>query len=153
MFRELERNKLSHFQKNKTALSALIRKNASIKSAVVRKDEFETGERRLLNFGHTLGHAIENMYVLGHGEAISIGMAAACRISEKLVRFKDTAAVIKVLNQYGLPTELAFDKQQALNILKMDKKRERTTMNYVLLEKIGKGVVKQLPVTELEQLI
>jgi len=153
MFRELEGNKLSYFRKNKSALAALIRKNASIKSAVVQKDEFETGERRLLNFGHTLGHAIENMYALGHGQAISIGMAAACRISAQLTGFKDTAKVVKVLNQYELPTEMAFDKQQAMTILKMDKKRERTTMNYVLLEKIGKGVVKQLPITELEELI
>ena len=52
-------------------------------------DEHETGDRKLLNFGHTIGHAIENTSKLPHGHAISIGMAAACRISEKVNGFDD----------------------------------------------------------------
>ena len=61
LFRELEKNKLSFYQKDNAALSKLIRRNVVIKSTVVQKDEFEKGDRRLLNFGHTLGHAIENL--------------------------------------------------------------------------------------------
>ncbi len=124
-----------------------------IKSSVVKVDEFEKGERRLLNFGHTLGHAIENIYELSHGQAISIGMTAACHISEKLTGFKETERVVKVLDQYSLPTYAEYDKQQAMKVLTMDKKREKGTMNYVLLEKIGKGLVQGIPVSELEKLI
>jgi 3-dehydroquinate synthase len=153
MFRELEKNKLSSYQKNKPALSKLIARNAAIKSAVVQKDEFEKGDRRLLNFGHTLGHAIENLYELSHGQAISIGMTVACSLSAYLAGFKETERVIKVLDNYGLPTYADFDMEQAFNVLKMDKKKENTTMNYVLLEKIGKGVVKALPMDELKQLL
>jgi 3-dehydroquinate synthase len=153
LFRELEKNKLSFYQKNKPALAKLIRRNAEIKSSVVKVDEFEKGDRRLLNFGHTLGHAIENMYELGHGQAISIGMTAASHISETLTGFREAERVVDVLAQYGLPTYAEYDKKEAMKVLKMDKKREKGTMNYVLLEKIGKGVVKGIPVDELEKLI
>jgi len=153
MFKALEQNKLTYYQRNKPALAKLIRRNAEIKSTVVQADEFEKGERRLLNFGHTLGHAIENMYELSHGQAISIGMTAACQISEKLAKFKDSERVIDVLDQYGLPTLANFDKPKAFEVLKMDKKREQKDMNYVLLEKIGKGVVQSIPMTKLETII
>lgn len=153
LFRELDKNKLKYYQKDKTALGKLIRRNAVIKSTVVEQDEFEKGERRLLNFGHTLGHAIENMYALSHGQAISIGMVAACKLSAQLAGFKDSEKVIKVLAQYGLPVHNDFDRKKAFDILKMDKKREKAAMNYVLLEKIGKGVVKSIPLTQLEQII
>src|SRR3979490_3298499 len=105
-------------------------------------DEFEQGERRLLNFGHTLGHAIENLYELSHGQAVSIGMAAACLISEEYTDFKDTSRVITTLKKYGLPTLAEFDPKEVMNVLRMDKKKVKESMNYVLLNKIGKGVVK-----------
>ncbi len=153
MFRELEGNSLKYYMKDKAALGKLIRRNAGIKSTVVEKDEFEKGDRRLLNFGHTLGHAIENMYELSHGQAISIGMTAACQLSESLAGFKETARVISVLDRYGLPTMAEFDKAAAFNVLKMDKKKEKAAMNYVLLSKIGKGIVQFVPMAALETLI
>src|ERR1700722_6963247 len=90
LFRELEKNKLTFYQKDKAALARLIRRNVAIKSAVVEKDEFEHGDRRLINFGHTLGHAVEKEYALAHGQAISIGMVAACMISKEFTSFSDT---------------------------------------------------------------
>ncbi len=153
LFRELEKNKLSTYQKDKSALARLIRRNVAIKSAVVEKDEFEQGERRLLNFGHTLGHAIENVYELAHGHAVSIGMVAACMISEQFTPFKDTDRVIGTLKKYGLPTLAEFDAKKVMNVLRMDKKKVRDSMNYILLNKIGQGIVKPIPVTELEKLL
>jgi 3-dehydroquinate synthase len=153
LFRELEKNKLSTYQRDKSALAKLIRRNVVIKSDVVEKDEFELGERRLLNFGHTLGHAIENLYELSHGQAISIGMVAACMISEQFTSFTDTDRVIATLKKYGLPTLAVFVTRDVMNILKKDKKKVRDVMNYVLLNKIGQGVVKPIPVTELEKLL
>jgi 3-dehydroquinate synthase len=130
-----------------------VQRNAAIKAKVVQQDEFEKNERRLLNFGHTLGHALENQYDLMHGQAVSIGMTYACHISEQLAGFKQTGKVVKALEQYQLPTYKSFDKQKAFDVLKMDKKRERKEMNYVLLEKIGKGVVKSIPLIQLEKII
>jgi shikimate kinase / 3-dehydroquinate synthase len=153
LFRELERNKPGFYQKDKAALSRLIRRNAVIKSDVVQKDEFEQGERRLLNFGHTLGHAIENLYGLPHGHAVSVGMAAACMISEEFTDFRDTNRVIAVLKKYGLPTQAEYDSKEVLHVLRMDKKKAKDSMNYVLLNKIGQGIVRMIPIVQLEKMV
>jgi 3-dehydroquinate synthase len=120
---------------------------------VVQNDEFERGERRLLNFGHTLGHALENQYDLSHGQAISIGMTYASVISQKILGFKEPGRLAELLERYELPTFAEFDKQKVFDVLKMDKKRERKEMNYVMLERIGKGVVKSIPLKQLEEII
>lgn len=153
MFTLLENNKLSFFQKNYTALEKLIQRNALLKTRVVMNDEFENGERKLLNFGHTLGHAIENLYHIPHGHAVSIGMGAACKISEQITGFKDTDRVVNVLKQYGLPPQFDFDKAETFRILKSDKKKDNQSINYILLKKIGKGDIVSLPFAEIETLI
>ncbi|TMI61848.1 MAG: 3-dehydroquinate synthase [Bacteroidetes bacterium] len=153
MFSELETRSLKHYQSRQKSICELVQRNAMIKAAVVKRDEFEKGERRLLNFGHTLGHALENQYELSHGQAVSIGMTYACHISEQLTGFKQTEKVVSLLEKYRLPTYASFNKQKVFDVLKMDKKRERKEMNYVLLEKIGKGVVKSISLTQLEKII
>jgi len=153
LFRELEKNKLTTYRRDKAALGKLIRRNVVIKSNVVEKDEFELGDRRMLNFGHTLGHAIENILQLPHGHAISIGMVAASLISEEYTDFKDTDRVIETLRKYGLPTQANYDSKEVMNVLKMDKKKVKDSMNYVLLNKIGQAMVKVIPIVELEKLL
>ncbi|HMU58440.1 MAG TPA: 3-dehydroquinate synthase [Chitinophagaceae bacterium] len=153
MFTELEKNSLKTYQSSQKAICSLVERNALIKTKVVQKDEFEKGDRRLLNFGHTLGHALETQYELLHGQAISIGMTYACHISEQLCGFRETEKVVNLLAKYNLPTYATFDKQIVFNVLKMDKKRERREMNYVLLERIGKGVVKSISLKQLEKII
>src|SRR5436190_13102153 len=153
MFKELEANTLKKYQGRQKSICELVQRNTIIKTKVVQSDEFEKGERRLLNFGHTLGHGLENQYELSHGQAISIGMTYASHISEQLIGFKEAQRVINVLEKYNLPTHAEFDKQKVFEVLKMDKKREKKEMNYVLLEKIGKGVVKSIELKTLEQII
>jgi 3-dehydroquinate synthase len=152
MFRQLETNSFKSYRGNKKLIGGLVKRNGIIKTKVVQQDEFEKGDRRLLNYGHTLGHALENQYELSHGQAISIGMAYASVISEELVGFKDANRVTKLLSQYDLPTFVEFDRRKVFAVMKMDKKREKKEMNYVLLEKIGKGVVKSIPMVQLERL-
>jgi 3-dehydroquinate synthase len=153
LFRDLENNSIGFYRKNKKALTELIRKNVMIKSAVVLKDEFEESDRRLLNFGHTLGHAVENVYHLPHGHAISIGIKAACLISEEMLNFKETARVTNLLQQYGLPIDIPVDFGKVIEIMRMDKKKTRDIMHYVLLEKLGKAVIKPIPMPQLEKLL
>lgn len=153
MFAELENMTPAAYQRNNKALADLIERNAQIKIKVVKKDEFEKGDRRLLNFGHTLGHALETQYELLHGQAISIGMTYACHLAEKLTGFSQTKRVTDLLATYNLPTYASFDKQKVFNVLKMDKKRADKEMNYVLLDKIGKAVVKPVSLKQLEKLI
>lgn len=153
MFRELEKSSFKTYQNRQKSICELVQRNAIIKSKVVQQDEFEKGDRRLLNFGHTLGHALENQYELSHGQAVSIGMAYASVISQELLGFKEPNRVTRLLLQYDLPTFAEFDRKKVFDVLKMDKKRERETINYVLLEKIGKGVVKPIPIKQLEEIL
>ncbi len=152
MFAELEQNSIAKYRKNPTLLANLITRNALIKIKVVQQDEFEKGERKLLNFGHTLGHAIENMYQLSHGEAISIGMTYAALMSQQLKFYKEAERVIKLLHQYGLPTVADFDANKAFKVLLKDKKRQADSINYILLQKTGKGVVQPLLLVQLQEI-
>jgi 3-dehydroquinate synthase len=149
MFRQLEQNDLSFYQKKRKELSELIRRNVLIKTKVVQEDEFEKGDRKLLNFGHTLGHALENQYELSHGQAISIGMAYASSLSQKINGFKNTDRLVGLLDQYGLPTFAEFDKEKVINVLKMDKKKTKDSINFILLEKIGKAFIKEISIQQL----
>jgi 3-dehydroquinate synthase len=153
MFKELEAKSLKHYQSRQKSICELVQRNAVIKSKVVQQDEFETGDRKLLNFGHTLGHALENQYELSHGQAIAIGMTYACDISRQLTGFKETRRVVDVLEKYNLPTYASFDKSAAFDVLSKDKKKVRNEMSYVLLQKIGKGVVKSIPMDQLKSII
>lgn len=153
MFRELEAASYKKYQGRKKSVCELIQRNAIIKSKVVQADEFEKGERRLLNFGHTLGHALENQYDLSHGQAISIGMTYASHLSERLTGFKEAERIVRLLEKYNLPTYAEFDRSRVFEVMKMDKKRERKELRYILLEKIGKGLVKSVPLDELERMI
>lgn len=152
MFKELQSNSLSNYRKDKAAISKLVQKNALLKAGVVVKDEFEKADRKLLNFGHTLGHAIENMYELSHGQAISIGMTYASVISKQLKFFKGAEEVVALLNKYGLPTFVDFDTSKAFKVLLKDKKKENVSINYILLEKIGKGVIQPLLLVQLKDI-
>ncbi|MFL5739051.1 MAG: 3-dehydroquinate synthase family protein, partial [Flavisolibacter sp.] len=102
MFRELENKDLGFYQKRKKEISLLIQRNALLKTRVVQGDEFEQGDRKLLNFGHTLGHALETQYSLSHGEAISIGMNYAARLSRKFLGFKEEQRLSELLQKYNL---------------------------------------------------
>lgn len=149
MFRELEQNNIGYYQRKKTALMQLVQKNALIKTRVVQKDEFETGERRLLNFGHTLGHALETQYELSHGEAIAIGMSYAANLSGSLSGFKNAGRVISLIEKYELPTNARFNKDKVIRILKMDKKKLRDSIRFILLERIGKAVIQPISIDQL----
>ena len=149
MFKELESKDLGFYQKRKKIALDLIQRNAVLKSKVVQEDEFEKNERRKLNFGHTLAHAIETQYNLLHGEAVAIGMIFASQLSEKLLRFKNHNRLVKTIEQYSLPTSLEFDRQKAFDVLRSDKKKEAEFMNFILLEKIGKARIEKIPLKDL----
>lgn len=129
-------------------LDRLIYESVLIKKAVVDKDPFENGLRKTLNFGHTLGHAIESYFLsnprkedLLHGEAIVIGMILALYLSKELVGFPDEKAqTIKQLlkKYYGTIPINEDDYEPIIELLKYDKKNSHGNINFVLLENIGK---------------
>ncbi len=155
MFDELEQHAITYYQDNKEALQQLIERNCLIKTKVVQEDEFEKADRKLLNLGHTLGHAIENKYQLMHGHAVTIGMVAAAKISEEINQLSsdDTQRLIKLIEQYGLTSSFTFDKAEAFETLKKDKKKAQDVMQYVVLNKIGEAKVMNIPLVQLEELI
>ena len=153
MFKELEERDLKYFQKNRESLQKLIQQNALIKTEVVTGDEFEKGERRLLNFGHTLGHALEKQYNLMHGEAVAIGMTYAASISAHFTGFKQLAKLVLLIEKYGLPTTVGYDKKKTFEILITDKKKDAGDINYIMLEKIGKAVSKKISFEQLYKLL
>jgi len=153
LFKELQINSLQFYRSNKNALIALIEKNIIIKLGIVQKDELENGERKLLNFGHTLAHALENLYQLNHGNAVSIGIAFAVKLSQKITGFNQTSAVIELLNKYNLPVELNYQASKVFEVLKKDKKRNQQELHFVLLNKIGKAVIVPIPLQEIEKLL
>lgn len=153
MFRELKQHDLAWYQKNKTEIAALVKRNALLKTKVVQLDETEQGDRKLLNFGHTLGHALENQFELSHGQAVAIGMTYAAHLSQDLLGFRQADSLVELISRYGLPTYAEFDRAKAFDVLKHDKKRERSNLHYILLEKIGKAVVHTLPLEQVKQLI
>lgn len=155
MFSDLEAKDINYYLENITAASLLIETNVSIKKNIVENDETEEGDRKLLNFGHTLGHAIENAAKLKHGHAISIGMMAACHISEKVNQFTN-AETIRLKNlfiQYQLPVSITLTDYNIWDVLLMDKKRNKDEMSFVVLNNIGSGTIKNIPLTQLEPLI
>jgi 3-dehydroquinate synthase len=126
-------------------MAELIRRNIAIKARVVEEDEFETkGVRALLNFGHTLGHAIEAAAGYGtllHGEAISLGLRAAAWLSVRLSTLSEAEAeaITALLQRFDLPVKLGaeFETEELLRIARMDKKFEKGRVRFVLLKKLG----------------
>lgn len=153
MFAELEKRSLTYYRRNRKAVCELVQRNALLKTKVVQQDEFEKGDRKLLNFGHTLAHAIENQYELSHGQAVAIGMTYACHISEGITGFKHTARVVELIRKYQLPTYADFDRAKAFSVLLKDKKKQQDALHYILLDRIGKGVIHKIPVDKLKNII
>jgi len=127
-------------------LSAVIARCCEIKAEIVGQDETESGRRAILNFGHTIGHAIENSTGYGrylHGEAIAIGQVAAARLSQEVLRLsaESVARIQRLFERAGLPTQLKLNAALRLQILaamKLDKKVSGGQIKFVLAEKIGK---------------
>lgn len=122
----------------------------SIKKDVVEKDEKDTGERMLLNFGHTIGHAIEKIYnykTYTHGEGVAIGMYAMTEYSERegITEKGTTEKIRNILIKYNLPYEMPkVNRDDMLKAIKLDKKNIGRNMHIILLKRIGESFVKEI---------
>lgn len=151
----LEENYRAALNLDREVIEKLLYYSVTIKSAVVNRDEKEKGERRKLNFGHTLGHAIEKTTGIAHGEAVSIGMAFAVDLSVRkgLLSGDEADRLKQLLKKFKLPVKLNFDKERVLTALKKDKKREGGNIHFVLLKAPGEVVIEEIPIEELGELI
>lgn len=142
----LQESSLARFQKQPDVLSELVKGCVDVKNKIVHADEHEDGIRRILNFGHTAGHAFERLLGLPHGHAVGLGMRVAVRLSEEYTGLDAAAAqqLSALLTQFDLPMSLEFDEDAVMELLLGDKKRSDAGIDYVLLEKPGVAVVKCL---------
>ena len=135
----------------------VIKRCVEIKRDVVDRDEFENGERKLLNFGHTIGHAIEKCSHLSisHGNAVAIGMVIATRGAYKMGLTPEnfTEMLIEILNANGLPTTCEFTSEELYKVSLSDKKRSLDTISLIIPEKYGLCKIEKISVDNLKEFI
>jgi 3-dehydroquinate synthase len=148
LFARLERDLPKLLCRDAATLAVVVARCCEIKAAVVGKDETESGLRAILNFGHTIGHAIENISGYGkflHGEAIAIGQIAAARLSHEITGLleRDVERIKKLFKRAGLPTQInlnATQREKLLAAMRLDKKVSGGEIKFVLAKRIGKVV-------------
>ncbi len=147
-FAWLEGNIETLLAKDAAALAQAIHRSCEIKAEIVAADERESGERALLNFGHTFGHAIEAAQGYGawlHGEAVAAGMLCAARLSERVCGFEaaGTSRLSDLVAAAGLPTSSPkVAAERWLDLMRRDKKVEGGAMRFVLLAELGRALVR-----------
>ncbi len=133
-------------EKDPAILEEMVMQSCTIKKLVVEKDPKEQGERALLNFGHTIGHAIEKAsgFKLYHGECVALGAVAAAFISWKhqWLSMEEYYEIRDMFVPFNLPISIEdIDPEEILRLTKSDKKMEGDTIKFILLKKVGKAVI------------
>jgi len=150
LYKEFDENHETIFNLDNEYSAEILKRSVAIKAKIVSNDEFERGEERIkLNYGHTVGHAIEkisNFSQYLHGEAVSIGMMVAANISMRMgfITKNEVHNQENILKKYNLPVQLEnIDVNSILEAIKMDKKNANGKVKWVLLESIGKAIISQ----------
>jgi len=152
MLAYLEENGPRLLALERDALEKMAWRSAVIKIRVVSADEREAGERRTLNFGHTLAHALEKAAAASHGEAVAMGMVFAARISvaRGLLSRGVEERIEALIRGLGLPVQIPVAPGPLLEAVWKDKKREAEALHFVLLEDVGKAAITKVSREELE---
>ena len=155
LFNFIEKNSQKALALDYDTIFRLITDSVKIKSQVVQKDEKESNERRKLNFGHTIGHAIEKIEKAGHGRAVAMGMVAAAKFSQArhLINQKDVSRICSLLTDLNLPTSLEYNAKEIIRAAGKDKKKQGSALFYIFLEQIGKARVEKISFDEMNTFI
>lgn len=150
IIKTLEQSHPEIILRNRAILSDLVARSVKFKAHVVSKDEKESGLRRILNFGHTFGHAIELHESVRHGFAVAAGMRLAALFSLKkgLLKKNEYKIIIDLLDKYKLPSDYPLPASEIRKLIFHDKKKSGSDIHFVFVEGVGKPVVKLLPVRE-----
>jgi len=152
LFEFLEQLDMDFFFDN---MDFLVERCVSIKKNVVEEDEFDTGNRMILNFGHTIGHVIESYYnyeKYTHGEAVAIGMSYITALGEDIGLTKTGAShrINKILDKYGLEKVFPpIDKEDMIKTIMIDKKGNESGVSFIFIEDIGKAIIKRMSKEEI----
>ncbi len=155
MFQHIESNVEKVKSRDRDLILRLITDSIKIKASIVQEDENEQDLRRLLNYGHTFGHAIENVHGLKHGEAIAIGMVMANRfgIQKGVVKPTDSIRITHLLKDLELLKEVHLDKEMVWESILMDKKRFGEELYFIVIDRIGNGYIERVSLEELQQFL
>ncbi|MGQ1910114.1 3-dehydroquinate synthase [Marinifilum sp. RC60d5] len=155
LFLFLKKNKENLLNLNANLMEDLIYRAVSIKTNVVENDPLEKGERKKLNFGHTIGHAIENNSDLTHGEAVSVGMVLASKLSESETNLShsDSKEIKNLLEDFELPVATNVSSDIINEYLVKDKKKNRSSIDFILLNKIGEASIQPMAIDTLKSKI
>jgi 3-dehydroquinate synthase len=136
--------------RNSELLSDLVAKSIRFKGSVVAQDEMETGLRRILNFGHTFGHAVELQNALKHGFAVASGIVLATEFSfeKRYISLEEKERIENMLKRFRLVGKLDMTEDQMEKLVLHDKKRMGVDINFVFTQGIGKAIVEKVPVNE-----
>ncbi len=141
----------------KEVIEEIIARCVEIKRDIVNEDEFDTGKRQLLNFGHTLGHAIEaqSNFTISHGTAVAMGMVLSAKISfeNKLTSVNLTEKITEACKNNGLKTACPYDTKILADFASSDKKISGKNISFIVPEKMGKCVGKKLTVEEFTKML
>lgn len=154
LFEFLSQNSEKIMRMDEKSLKRLVRLSSRVKIDIVEKDEKETDLRRLLNFGHTFGHAIERELNISHGEAVNIGMLISLRMSKKLNYLNSSAlsSILSLFEKLNLATEYAIDNMHVIHSVRKDKKRHSDSISFVFLRDIGDAFIKSITLEELSEM-
>lgn len=147
----LESNYSGIMKRDRALLADLVYRSVKFKAGVVAKDEKEAGLRRILNFGHTFGHAIELHDVVSHGFAVASGMELATLFSFKksFITKKECNRIIDLLRKYNFKSNFRMPVSKVRELIIHDKKKTGNEINFVFLQGVGKGLVMKIPVGEI----
>lgn len=151
LFEMLEQNTLEGLRRDERLLADIVKAAVKIKAEIVQRDEREKGERRKLNLGHTLGHAIEKCTpALNHGEAVAAGLAGTARAAARLgaLAEQDAERIISLLQRYGFDLSIPVSQKRLVNAIAKDKKMSGEFLHLVLPTGIGSCEVRCLPKNE-----
>ncbi len=155
LFSYLEQNTEKALSLDQKTIERIVQDSIAVKVNVVNKDELESNERRKLNFGHTIGHAIEKVEKISHGKAVAIGMVIAARLSMQkgLLKEAECERLTKLIEKIGLPTTRKMIVEQIIDAVKKDKKRKDSKIKMILLESIGKAKIEEVEINEIHNTI
>lgn len=153
LFDYLEMYDLDYFIKSPVALQMIIQKCLQIKSKIIAKDPLDNSIRKTLNFGHTVGHAIEKDLELKHGYAVSIGMVVASQLSTSKIGLQqeDVVRISSLLKKYNLPTNTSANKSNLISLISNDKKKKGEMIDFVLLQSIGESEIATLSFEDIKK--
>jgi 3-dehydroquinate synthase len=152
MVGDLERDLDAILRRDVEVLESMVERSLRHKAYVVENDEHESGLRKILNFGHTVGHAIEASAGFGkflHGEAVAIGMVAACAMSRKFAGLpeRESDRLVELILRAGLPNamEAPVRSEDFSRALRLDKKRLEKQIEFVLIDRLGHAFTRKVP--------